>query len=168
MEPVLLQDLRDAPRPRAWRDSRHRRWRSRSSNRDAYFRWVKGAMGSHRRQRSTTFRVSPFVWSRRRKPLTRRRRSGTLTYPRTRHRDDPSAKHSWLVWPSLKEVGPGSQDPASGSDRGDQRFDPDDVHDPCQIIGQDRESHLGGYFWKRFGVEVRRPPCGPSSCRTDV
>ena len=28
------------------------------------------------------------------------------------------------------------------------------------IIGQDRESHLGGYFWKRFGEEVCRPHAG--------
>jgi hypothetical protein len=27
----------------------------------------------------------------------------------------------------------------SGHDRSDQRLDPDDVHDQCQIIGQDRE-----------------------------
>ena len=27
----------------------------------------------------------------------------------------------------------------SGHDRSDLRLDPDDVHDPCQIIGQDRE-----------------------------
>ena len=26
----------------------------------------------------------------------------------------------------------------SGDDRGDQRSDPDDVHDPCQIVGQNR------------------------------
>jgi hypothetical protein len=27
----------------------------------------------------------------------------------------------------------------SGRDRGDQRLDTDDVHDPCQIVGQDRK-----------------------------
>src|ERR1700686_1403980 len=48
----------------------------------------------------------------------------------------------------------------SGHDRSHQRLDTDDVHDPCQIIGQDRESHLGGYFWKRFGEEVCRPHAG--------
>ena len=53
----------------------------------------------------------------------------------------------------------------SGHDRIDQRLDPDDVHDPCQIIGQDRERHFSGYFWKRFGQEVRRPTCGLSSCK---
>jgi hypothetical protein len=37
---------------------------------------------------------------------------------------------------------------------------PDNVHDPCQIIGQNRQSHLGGYFWKRFGEEVRRSHTG--------
>jgi hypothetical protein len=42
----------------------------------------------------------------------------------------------------------------SGHDRSHQRLGTDDVHDPCQIIGEDRESHLGGYFWKRFGEEV--------------
>src|SRR5258705_12154033 len=45
-------------------------------------------------------------------------------------------------------------------DRSHQRLGPDDVHDPCQIIGQDRESHLGGYFWKRFGEEVCRSHAG--------
>ena len=29
----------------------------------------------------------------------------------------------------------------SGHDRGRQRLGPDDVHDPCQIEGQDRESY---------------------------
>src|SRR2546429_2492970 len=48
----------------------------------------------------------------------------------------------------------------SGHDRSHQWFGPDDVHDPCQVIGQDRESHLGGYFWKRFGEEVCRPHAG--------
>src|ERR1700730_17824779 len=48
----------------------------------------------------------------------------------------------------------------SGHDRSHQRLDPDDVHDPCQVIGEDRESHLGGYFWKRFGEEVCRPHAG--------
>ena len=47
-----------------------------------------------------------------------------------------------------------------GHDRSDQRRDPDDVHDPCQIIGQNREGHLGGYFWKRFGHEVRSTHAG--------
>ena len=37
---------------------------------------------------------------------------------------------------------------------------PDDVHHSCQVIGEDRESHLGGYFWKRFGDEVCRPHAG--------
>src|SRR6267143_89916 len=48
----------------------------------------------------------------------------------------------------------------SGCDRSHQRLGPDDVHDPCQIIGQDRKSHLGGYFWKRFGEEVCRSHAG--------
>ena len=48
----------------------------------------------------------------------------------------------------------------SGHDRGDQRLDPDDVHYPGQIIGENREGHLGGYFWKRFCEEVRRPHAG--------
>src|SRR5580698_6793386 len=48
----------------------------------------------------------------------------------------------------------------SGHDRGDQWLDPDDVHDPGQIIGENREGHLGGYFWKRFCEEVRRPHAG--------
>lgn len=48
----------------------------------------------------------------------------------------------------------------SGHDRDDKRPDPDDVHDPCQIIGQNRESHLGSYFWKRSGQEVRRSDAG--------
>src|SRR5258708_2074455 len=52
---------------------------------------------------------------------------------------------------------PGS---VSGHDRSHQRLGPDDVNDPCQIIGKDRESHLGGYFWKRFGEEVCRSHAG--------
>jgi hypothetical protein len=45
----------------------------------------------------------------------------------------------------------------SGHDRSHQRLGTDDVPDPCQIIGEDRESHLGGYFWKRFGEKVCCP-----------
>ena len=48
----------------------------------------------------------------------------------------------------------------SGRDRSDQRLDSDDVHDPCQIVSQYRECHLGGYFWKRFSEEVRRSHAG--------
>src|SRR5439155_26545650 len=48
----------------------------------------------------------------------------------------------------------------SGHDRSHQWLGPDDVHDPCQVIGEDRESHLGGYFWKRFGEEVCRSHAG--------
>jgi len=48
----------------------------------------------------------------------------------------------------------------SGRDRSHQRLGPDDVHDPCQVIGEDREGHLGGDFRKRFGQEVRRPHAG--------
>jgi hypothetical protein len=48
----------------------------------------------------------------------------------------------------------------SGHNRSHQRLGADDVHDPCQIIGEDRESHLGGYFWKRFGEEVCCPHAG--------
>src|SRR5205809_815604 len=44
----------------------------------------------------------------------------------------------------------------SGRDRGHLWLGPNDVHDPRQIIGQDREGHLGGYFWEGFGQEVRR------------
>ena len=57
----------------------------------------------------------------------------------------------------------------SGCDRNHQRVGPNDVHDSCQIIGQDRESHLGGYFWKRFGEEVCRPMRAfivPNGCST--
>jgi hypothetical protein len=36
----------------------------------------------------------------------------------------------------------------------------DDVHDPRRIIGKNREGHLGGYLWERFGQEVRRPHAG--------
>jgi hypothetical protein len=52
----------------------------------------------------------------------------------------------------------------SGCDRGHQRLGPDDVHDPCQIIGQDRESHLGGYFWKC--VAPMRAFIVPNGCST--
>jgi len=48
----------------------------------------------------------------------------------------------------------------SGRDRSDQRLDPDDVHDPGQIIGENREGHLGGYFWKRFSQKMRCPHAG--------
>src|ERR1700746_2273421 len=48
----------------------------------------------------------------------------------------------------------------SGHDCGDQRLDPDDVHYPGQIISENREGHPRGYFWKRFGEEVRRPHPG--------
>ena len=50
----------------------------------------------------------------------------------------------------------GQDRPVSGRDRGHQRLVPNDVHDPGQIVGQDREGHLGGYFWEGFGQEVRR------------
>ena len=42
----------------------------------------------------------------------------------------------------------------SGHDSRPSRLGPDDVHDPRQIIGQNRESHLGAYFWERFGEKV--------------
>jgi hypothetical protein len=29
-----------------------------------------------------------------------------------------------------------------------------------RVVGQDRESHLGSYFWKRFGEEVGRSHAG--------
>jgi hypothetical protein len=29
-----------------------------------------------------------------------------------------------------------------------------------QIMVENRESHLGGYFWKRFSQEMRRPHAG--------
>src|ERR1700721_984158 len=48
----------------------------------------------------------------------------------------------------------------SGRDRSDQRLDPDDVHDPCQIVGQDRERHFSAYCWKRFGEKVCRSHAG--------
>ena len=44
----------------------------------------------------------------------------------------------------------------AGRDRGDQRPDSNGVHDACEIIGEDRECHLGSNFRKRFGQEVRR------------
>jgi hypothetical protein len=55
---------------------------------------------------------------------------------------------------------PSREPGVSGCDRSDQRPDPDDVHDPCQIIGQHRECHFSGYFWKRFGEEVCRSHAG--------
>src|ERR1700731_458288 len=67
-------------------------------------------------------------------------------------------------WPCKNTI-PGGRSEArtgsgSGHDRSHQRLGPDDVHGPCQIIGQDRESHLGSYFWKRFGQEVCRSHAG--------
>src|ERR1700730_18682581 len=55
-------------------------------------------------------------------------------------------------WPSKnalpREVGekPGPVR-SQAANRGHQQLGTNDVHDPCQIIGEDRESHLGGYFW---------------------
>ena len=54
----------------------------------------------------------------------------------------------------------GGRSRISGHNRGDQRLDPDDVHYPGQIIGENREGRLGGDFWKRFCEEVRRPHAG--------
>ena len=48
----------------------------------------------------------------------------------------------------------------SGGYRSNQRLDPDDVHDPCQIVGQDGQCHFGGYFRKGFAEEVRRSHAG--------
>ena len=48
----------------------------------------------------------------------------------------------------------------SGHNRSEQRLDPDDVHNPGQIVGEDREGHLGGYLWERFGQELRRAHAG--------
>jgi hypothetical protein len=47
---------------------------------------------------------------------------------------------TWLCQNGLGDVGPGSQGRGvvSGRDRSDQRLDPDNVHDPCQIVGQNR------------------------------
>jgi hypothetical protein len=60
-----------------------------------------------------------------------------------------------------RDAGPGATTRIiSGRDRCDQRLDPDDVHDPCQITGQDRKCHFSGYFWKRFGEEVCRSHAG--------
>src|SRR4029077_5192948 len=44
-------------------------------------------------------------------------------------------------------VGPSG---VSGHDRGDQRLDPDDVHYPGQIIGENREGHLRSPLLKPF------------------
>jgi len=46
---------------------------------------------------------------------------------------------AWSCQNGFGDVGPGSQGPSgvSGRDRSDQRLDPEDVHDPCQIVGQD-------------------------------
>jgi hypothetical protein len=47
-----------------------------------------------------------------------------------------------------------------GRDRGHQRLSPGDIDGPRKVIGQYRESHLGGYFWRRFGEEVCRSHAG--------
>jgi hypothetical protein len=49
---------------------------------------------------------------------------------------------------------------SGGGDRSQQRLDPDDVHDPRQIVGQDGERHFGCHFRKRFGQEVCRSHAG--------
>jgi len=51
-------------------------------------------------------------------------------------------------------------DSVSGRDRSHQRLGPDDVYDPCQIVGQDRECHFSGHLRKRFGEEVCRSHAG--------
>jgi hypothetical protein len=51
-----------------------------------------------------------------------------------------------------REVGRDNQSgDVSGRDRGNQWLDANDVHDPCQIVGQDGKCHLYGHFWKRLG-----------------
>jgi hypothetical protein len=54
----------------------------------------------------------------------------------------------------------------SGRDRSDQRLDPDDVHNASQIIGEDRDGHLGGSLWERFGVAPMRAFIVPNGCST--
>ena len=68
---------------------------------------------------------------------------------------------SWPKNTFAKAVGE-NRGPCSVSDpdRRDQRLDSNDVHDPCQIVGEHREGHLGGYFWNRFGEKVRRSHAG--------
>src|SRR5580692_4214562 len=96
----------------------------------------------------------PLVWRPRRAAGLTRRRTSRLS-------DSKSATGLGRVKTALAMSrlagGPSS---VSGHDRGDQRLDPDDVHYPGQIIGENREGHLGGYFWKRFCEEVRRPHAG--------
>ena len=46
--------------------------------------------------------------------------------------------------------------PTSGRDSSDQRPDPEDIHCSGQIVGQNREGHLGGHLWESFGQEVCR------------
>jgi hypothetical protein len=50
----------------------------------------------------------------------------------------------------------------SGCDGGDQWLDANNVHDLCQIIGQDGKCHLRGHFWKRLSGSASLP-FGPSS-----
>ena len=57
---------------------------------------------------------------------------------------------------SKREKKPAGDWDALDADRSDQRLDPDDVHDPCQIVGEDQERHFTGYFGKRSGQEVCR------------
>src|SRR5437016_7100681 len=61
-----------------------------------------------------------------------------------------------------KGIGPEARNRAClrNRNRSHQRLGPDDVHHSFQVIGEDRESHLGGYFWKRFGEEVCRSHAG--------
>ena len=57
----------------------------------------------------------------------------------------------------------------SDHDRSHQRLGPNDVHGSCQVIGQDRESHLGGYFWSvlaRKCVAPMRAFMVPNGCST--
>src|SRR5450755_3969624 len=59
-----------------------------------------------------------------------------------------------LKWTLVFEARTG---PVSGRDQSYQGLDPEDVHDPRQVVGQSRKSQLGGDFWKCFGQEVCRP-----------
>src|SRR6516165_8097321 len=69
---------------------------------------------------------------------------GALQQPSTVH----VSEGSWSCQNAPQEVGRDSQSGGvSGGDRGDQWLDANNVHDPCQIVGQDGKCHLCGHFW---------------------
>jgi hypothetical protein len=57
----------------------------------------------------------------------------------------------------------------SGRNCRNQRLDVDNVHDPCRIVGEHAERHLGGDFWQRLIKKCVAPTRAfivPNGCST--